>query len=123
GYGLGAATTDTASASESQERMAQRVNAVELSTKRGFDGVHQAGILTPAANFSLLVALDSIADGRAELATALQALSSRARELVHGGQTVTLELDAPPFDSGTLGTVIAPDALTVTIAFGAGLFD
>jgi deferrochelatase/peroxidase EfeB len=103
--------------------MAQRVNATELSTERGFDGVHQAGILTPAADFSVLMALDSIAGGRAELMTALQAISSRARELTRGGQTVVSEIDAPPYDSGTLGTVIAPDGLTVTIGFGASLFD
>jgi deferrochelatase/peroxidase EfeB len=123
GYGLGAATTDSASASETPARMAQRVNQAELSTRRGFEGVHQAGILTPAAAFSVFVALDSIADGQAELTTALQALSSRARELTRGGQTVVSELDAPPFDSGTLGTVVAPDGLTVTIGFGASLFD
>lgn len=123
GYGLGTATAGTARAEESPAAMAERVNAVELSTQRGFDGVHQAGILTPAADFSMLVALDSIADSGAELALALQALSSRARELTRGGQTVVSELDAPPFDSGTLGTVIAPDGLTVTIAFGASIFD
>jgi deferrochelatase/peroxidase EfeB len=122
GYGLGNATA-AAAASESPRQRAARVNAAELSAKRGFDGVHQAGILTPAANFSVLLALDSIAAGRAELATALQALSSRARELTHGGQTLVSEIDAPPFDSGTLGPVIAPDGLTVTIAFGASLFD
>ncbi len=123
GYGLGAASAAAASASETPAQMAQRVNETELSTQRGFEGVHQAGILTPAADFSVLVALDSLAAGQAELMTALQALSSRARELTRGGQTVVSELDAPPFDSGTLGTVIAPDGLTVTIGFGASLFD
>jgi deferrochelatase/peroxidase EfeB len=122
GYGLGTATAD-ASTSESPEQLAQRVNATELSTKRGFDGVHQGGILTPAADFSVFLALDSIADGQAELVTALQALSSRARELTRGGAYTLSEIDAPPFDSGTLGPVIAPDTLTVTIAFGASLFD
>jgi deferrochelatase/peroxidase EfeB len=94
-----------------------------LSTKRGFDGLHQAGILTPAASFSALVALDSVAGGSGDLVSALQALSSRARELTRGGAYPVREYDDPPFDSGTLGSVIAPDALTVTIAFGAQLFD
>jgi deferrochelatase/peroxidase EfeB len=123
GYGLGAATTETAGASESPEGMAQRVNRRELAARRDFDGVHQSGILTPAADFSAFVALDSIASGTGELATALADLSSRARELMHGGAYPTAEYDAPPDDSGTLGPVIAPDGLTVTIAFGASLFD
>jgi deferrochelatase/peroxidase EfeB len=122
GYAHGATTTE-AGAAESTDQMAQRVNATELSTKRGFDGVHQAGILSPAADFSVLIALDSISGGRAELMTALQAISSRSRELTRGGAYTLSEIDAPPFDSGTLGPVIAPDGLTVTIAFGASLFD
>jgi deferrochelatase/peroxidase EfeB len=123
GYGLGAATTPAADAAESSEQAARRVNTEELSTKRGFGGVHQAGILTPAANFSIFLALYSIAGGTPDLVTALQALSSRARELTGGGAYPLREYDAPPYDSGTLGSDIAPDALTVTIAFGAKLFD
>ncbi len=122
GYGIGTASA-AADGGESSAAMARRVNATELSTRRAFDGVHQAGILTPAADFSLLVALDSIAGERSELITALRALSGRARELTHGGAFATNEYDTPPADSGTLGTVIAPDALTVTISFGGSLFD
>jgi deferrochelatase/peroxidase EfeB len=124
GYGLGAATTEaSAAADESSQQRAERVNRTELSTERGFDGVHQAGILTPPASFSIFVALDAIAGGPQELETALQSLSSRARELTRGGAYPVREYDDPPYDSGTLGSVIAPDALTVTIAFGAQLFD
>jgi len=123
GYGLGATTTSSAGAAESPEARAEAVNREELSANRGFDGVHQAGILTPAADFSIVVALDSIADGRATLETGLKALSSRGRELTKGGAYPVREYDAPPFDSGTLGPEIAPDNLTVTIAFGAQLFD
>jgi len=121
GYGLGAATT--ANASESEAEMAGRVNAAELADRRDFDGVHQAGILPPAASFATFLALDSICGGRAELMGALQTISSRARELTRGGAFPVEEYDAPPADSGTLGPVIAPDGLTVTIAFGASLFD
>jgi deferrochelatase/peroxidase EfeB len=124
GYGLGAATTEASAATEeSPQQRAARVNKTELSAKRGFDGVHQAGILTPAANFSIFMAMDSIAEGPSSLSTALQNLSSRARELTRGGAYPVREYDAPPYDSGTLGSDIAPDGLTVTIAFGASLFD
>jgi deferrochelatase/peroxidase EfeB len=122
GYGLGA-TDAEAGVTETPEQLAERVDEAELDTRRSFDGVHQAGILTPPASFSTFVALDSLASDRGELAAALADLSSRSRELTEGGPTGENEYDAPPPDSGTLGTVIAPDALTVTIAFGAKLFD
>jgi deferrochelatase/peroxidase EfeB len=123
GYGLGAATSEARADEESPQQRAERVNRSELGEERGFDGLHQAGILTPAANFSILVAMDAIAPGVGELTTALQALSSRARELSQGGAYPVREYDDPPYDSGTLGSDIAPDGLTVTIAFGASLFD
>jgi deferrochelatase/peroxidase EfeB len=127
GLGAGGTAAEPAAAAENgapvSEAQALAVNRAELAAGRPFDGVHQAGILTPAAGFASLVALDAIAPGRAELIAALQKLSSRGRELTAGGAFPTIEYDDPPVDSGTLGADIAPDDLTVTIGFGASLFD
>jgi deferrochelatase/peroxidase EfeB len=108
------------------------VSQAQLGQSESFDGEHQAGILTPTQAQATLVALDSLAADRVTLQVALEALSSRARELVQGGPVAEavagppptlLEPDSPPIDSGILGPVNAPDGLTVTIAFGASLFD
>jgi deferrochelatase/peroxidase EfeB len=88
-----------------------------------FDGVHQAGILTDRPMQATFAALDSFAPDRATLIDALKALSHRASQLTVGGAVPVLEIDAPPTDSGILGPVNMPDNLTVTIAFGASLFD
>jgi deferrochelatase/peroxidase EfeB len=94
-----------------------------LATLQPFNGVHQSGILNPPPAQATLVAFDSVAPNRATLMEGLQALSVRARELTVGGAVPLLEVDEPPADSGTLGPDNAPDGLTVTIAFGASLFD
>jgi deferrochelatase/peroxidase EfeB len=99
------------------------VAQAQLARQEPFDGSHQAGILTPAPAQATFAALDSLAPDRETLAEALRALSRRARELTAGGATPLLEADDPPADSGILGPVNAPDVLTVTIAFGASLFD
>jgi deferrochelatase/peroxidase EfeB len=100
-----------------------KVSQAQLAVAEPFDGAHQAGILTPAPAQATFVALDSFAPDRSALSDALRALSARARELTAGGPIPLLEADDPPADSGTLGPVNTPDALTVTIAFGASLFD
>jgi deferrochelatase/peroxidase EfeB len=95
----------------------------DLATREPFTGTHQAGILNPPPAQATLVALDSLAPDQRTLQHALQALSNRARELTTGGAVPLLEVDAPPVDSGILGPDNAPDALTVTVGFGASLFD
>jgi deferrochelatase/peroxidase EfeB len=95
----------------------------DLSAALPFTGVHQSGILNPAPAHATLVAFDSEAPDAHTLGQALQALSTRARQLSAGGPVPLLEVDAPPADSGILGPDNAPDALTVTISFGASLFD
>ncbi len=88
-----------------------------------FDGPHQAGVVAATAGEATFAALDAIAATRGELAQALQALSSRARELCRGTTVRITEPDDPPGDSGTLGPVVAPGGLTVTAGFGASLYD
>jgi deferrochelatase/peroxidase EfeB len=106
--------------------------AAQLAESEPFEGAHQAGILTPKPAHATFAALDSVAGDRGTLRLALAALSARTRELVAGGAVpeltsgrppATLEPGAPPMDSGILGPVNAPDGLTVTISFGASLFD
>jgi deferrochelatase/peroxidase EfeB len=94
-----------------------------LDDRVAYDGQHQAGILTPQRDQATYAALDVIAPDRARLIQGLQQLSARARDLSQGTSFGPGEVDDPPPDSGTLGTTIAPDGLTVTIAFGASLFD
>jgi deferrochelatase/peroxidase EfeB len=96
--------------------------AASLGEYVPFDGAHQAGVLTEPRDAVVLAALDVIAPDRAGLLLALQALSSRARELTQGSELGVREADDPPLDSGALGPDIAPDALTVTIGFGASLY-
>jgi deferrochelatase/peroxidase EfeB len=93
------------------------------SPRIAFDGPHQAGVITPGHGEATFAALDCIAPDRAALRRGLEALSSRARELTQGSRVLALEYDEPPSDSGTLGPVIAPDALTATIGFGASLYE
>jgi deferrochelatase/peroxidase EfeB len=121
-----AATKSEAAAAVPTEPSAAQewsVSQAQLAQRESFDGIHQAGILTPAPAQATFAALDSLAPDRKTLEEALRALSLRARELTEGGQIALLEVDDPPADSGILGPSNDPDVLTVTIAFGASLFD
>jgi deferrochelatase/peroxidase EfeB len=122
----GSTATPTSSGTDGSVPSAAEQWAVaqaQLAQREQFSGTHQAGILTAKPAQATFAALDSIAPSRAVLEATLRALSIRAGELTTGGPITLLEPDAPPTDSGILGPVNAPDALTVTIAFGASLFD
>jgi deferrochelatase/peroxidase EfeB len=100
-----------------------RVDQRELMARYPFDDEHQAGILTPRQMQATMVSLDSIAQTPTELFLGLQQLSARIRQLTQGTSVGVDEIDNPPPDSGILGAYDAPDSLTVTLAFGATLFD
>jgi deferrochelatase/peroxidase EfeB len=116
-------TEEPAAPTEPSATQEWDVSQAQLAKGEPFDGPHQAGILTPAPAQATFAALDSLAPNRQVLAETLRALSQRARELTVGGANPLLEADAPPADSGILGPINEPDGLTVTIAFGASLFD
>ncbi|MCQ9179250.1 deferrochelatase/peroxidase EfeB [Streptomyces sp. IBSBF 2953] len=88
-----------------------------------FHGRHQAGITTPAQRATAFVSFDTTAVNRGELVDLLRTLTDRARFLTTGGSPEALGITAPPSDSGTLGTDIPADRLTVTVGVGASLFD
>lgn len=123
GGALAEAATRPAAKQQGAAQIAERSLANELGTRVPFDGPHQAGVLNRAPAQGTFVALDSIAPDRSTLVAALKDLSTRSRELTQGSAVGTEELDDPPPDCGILGPVNAPDELTVTIAFGASLFD
>ena len=88
-----------------------------------FEGVHQAGIITPPQPAAIFVALDAVAPDRASLVAGFQTLSAEARFLTAGGVPPVVSREAPTSDSGVLGPVVLPDHLTVTVGVGASLFD
>jgi deferrochelatase/peroxidase EfeB len=88
-----------------------------------FDGPHQAGILTAGQAQATYAALDVIAPNAGSLAAGLEALSSKARQLTTGSTIIHGDVDEPPSDSGILGPTYVPDGLTITIGFGASLYD
>jgi deferrochelatase/peroxidase EfeB len=121
--GAAVETDGSVAASTTQAGKEWDVSQAQLAASEAFDGPHQAGILSPAPAQATFAVLDSFAPDRLTLIETLRALSHRARELTVGGAVPLLEVDAPPADSGVLGPVNTPDGLTVTIAFGASLFD
>jgi deferrochelatase/peroxidase EfeB len=113
----------TARGADDGAAAAASASGTGLERRVPFDGPHQAGIVTPPADQATFAALDVIAPDARELVQALQQLSAQARALTAGYRFAVRDRDDPPPDSGTLGATVDPDGLTVTIAFGASLFD
>jgi deferrochelatase/peroxidase EfeB len=125
GAAVGLASADRAHAAPTPDlaTAARDLDARELMQRIPFDGYNQSGIITPKAAQATVIALDSIAPSRTALFEGLQAISTEARLLSQGDSVGVAEVDDPPPDCGILGRYNAPDSLTVTIAYGASLFD
>ncbi|GAA0398426.1 iron uptake transporter deferrochelatase/peroxidase subunit [Microbispora corallina] len=92
-----------------------------------FYGSHQAGITTPAQDRLHFVTFDVVTKERAELVGLLQDWTAAAARMTQGKDAGTFgavggDPEAPPDDTGeALG--LPPSGLTLTIGFGASLFD
>jgi deferrochelatase/peroxidase EfeB len=95
----------------------------DASTRVPFEGVHQAGITTPAPAHAIVAVFDSVAADREQLVDTLQALTTAARSLTKGEPMPDRDPLLPPNDNLILGPVPAPSSLTVTVGVGSSLFD
>ncbi|MEV7968104.1 iron uptake transporter deferrochelatase/peroxidase subunit [Sphaerisporangium sp. NPDC088356] len=101
--------------------------AASASDPVPFYGEHQAGIVTPAQDRLHFVSFDVITKKRAELVDMLQEWTAAAARMTQGKDAGTFgavggAVEAPPDDTGeALG--LPASGLTITIGFGASLFD
>jgi deferrochelatase/peroxidase EfeB len=128
GAGAGAVALSDGGAAHAQPpgsllEQSRQLGLEELDLRIPFDGPHQSGVLTSRPAQAAYVALDSISASQSELFEALEALSSRARQLSQGTAVGETAVDEPPPDSGILGAYDAPDSLTINVSFGHSLFD
>ena len=86
-------------------------------------GLHQAGITTPRPANGMIASFSLIAETPDDLEELFRRLSERVAFLTKGGEIAQIDPKLPPLDSGILGPVVSPDALTITISLGASLFD
>ncbi|AGT08092.1 iron uptake transporter deferrochelatase/peroxidase subunit [Paracoccus aminophilus] len=86
-------------------------------------GLHQAGIVTPRPAHGLFASFAVLVRDKDEFEKLMRRLGERIEVLTKGGPVPELDPKLPPFDSGLLGPVISPDALTITLSLGASFFD
>ena len=121
----GAAAAQAAAATSTAHHItdAPVANAASAEDRVPFVGAHQAGITTPRPANGMIAAFDVIAETPDELETLLKLITSRIAFLTEGGAPPVLDPRLPPADSGIVGPVVKPDALTITVSLGSSLFD
>ncbi|MCT9934216.1 iron uptake transporter deferrochelatase/peroxidase subunit [Planotetraspora sp. A-T 1434] len=130
-FGLGAASVAAVGAGAVASRaLIEEPPAAHAASTSGpvpFYGAHQAGITTPAQDRLHFVSFNVITTKRAELADLLQEWTAAAARMTQGRDAGTFGAvggapEAPPDDTGeALG--LPPSGLTLTVGFGASLFD
>jgi deferrochelatase/peroxidase EfeB len=128
-FGLGLAsgvvasglTPGAARAAASATEAAQPDQALE--GRQPFYGAHQSGVTTARPAAGLVASFDVLAATRADLERLLRKLTERIAFLTQGGPAPEIDPKFPAPDSGLLGPVVTPGNLTMTVAFGASLFN
>lgn len=98
-------------------------NVASANDKVAFLGKHQAGITTPRPANGMVASFDVLAETPEELEALFKTLTDRIAFLTQGGPPPELDPRLPPADSGIVGPVVRPDALTVTVSLGSSLFE
>ncbi len=105
---------------------ANAASATDTAVKRSvipFEGLHQAGIVTPAPDHSIIAAFTTVAVDATQLRTMFQTLTVEVRDLMSGKTVAAVDPLLPPSDNLLVGVVPPADDLTITVAVGASLFD
>ncbi|MCW2258113.1 deferrochelatase/peroxidase EfeB [Providencia alcalifaciens] len=89
-----------------------------------FEGIHQAGVLTPEQKNASFIAFNVTAESLDKLQKLFEIITKRIAYLTQVQNVPKTPNDRmPPAESGILGTHIQPDSLTVTVSLGNSLFD
>ena len=122
GAAAGLAPGAARAASAEAERRAQP-DADGTLDRQPFYGPHQAGIVTAQPAAALVAAFDVLVDDRQGLVDLMTRLTRRTAALMAGEMPPATDDRLPPPDSGLLGPQGMSDNLSMTVAFGASLFD
>lgn len=98
-------------------------NTTSPNDRVPFQGVHQAGIATSRPANGMVASFGVIAETPDDLEDLFRRLTERIAFLTVGGEPIDADPRLPPSDSGIVGPIVRPDALTITIGLGASLFD
>ena len=91
--------------------------------QQAFYGSHQSGIINPQPAAAVFAAFDILAADKQDLRRLMKLLTARFAFLMKGGDAGLRDPKLPPPDSGVMGSTVFPDNLTVTVSFGASVFD
>jgi deferrochelatase/peroxidase EfeB len=98
-------------------------NAASQEDRIPFRGRYQAGDTTPRPAHGMVASFNVVAETPEDLERLFRRLTARIAFLTTGGAVPELDPRFPSSDSGIVGPVVMPNALTVTVALGASLFD